>query len=183
MSAQYHDQTDAMDTLLTTPPVPLHRVEIPMNIYHEVNQLILAYPLTYDSYANGLITEEQLRVFCRRAFAKDLHCRYSVRGKVRADMKGQDIFMKRWIFGSDMDIDCSFVFHNAQPLVVLDYNEERQEVIGRILFTFYGKDKCTGKLLTFSEDCLVTFRREETWKIYAYIVTVDALKSDTKSKL
>lgn len=179
-----HGEEDAMSRLLSVAPVPIKPVQIPSNIYNEINQLFIGYPMTYDGYAMGQITKDQLITFVRRAFSEDLQCRYTFDGKPLAKMKRRDEFLEKWMLGGDtLSQFGSLLFHAAQPMVVLDYNEETQEVIGRLNLIFHAKDRKTGKLRSYAEECRALFRREDTWKISAYIVAVTALKSDSKSKL
>ena len=170
-------EEDAMSRLLAMTPVPLKYVPIPSDIYHEVNQRILAYPVAYDAYAMGEITKEQLNQYFDGAFSKDLQCRYISGDTVYADFKTREECLQKWMLGNAMALDASFLFHVAQPLVVLDYDEDKQEVFGRIKTIFHSKNRVTGKLSSMAEDCRIMFRREDVWRVRAYVVSLNKLES------
>lgn len=118
-----------------------------------------------------------MRAICQRIFTKDFA--YSPRGAgVNEKFIGLDTYFKEWIFSDKTPIsgDRSQLFHFHQPLLMLEYDAQKEEAIGRGKIIFYMRSPTTNTMLQFLEDVMVKFRKEDTWKMCVMVNSISDLR-------
>eukprot|EP01083_Nonionella_stella_P311756 1112644_1 len=122
-------QKQSLRVLENIPPAPINKVHLPLDIYYEITQVIVGFPLTYDAWKAGQISKSQMEQYAKQTFSDDFHCTY--KGLITKEFIGYNDFCNNWLFSQEIKFQrVNYLCHVAQPLIILDYNKDKKEVIG-----------------------------------------------------